>query len=61
MVLFDKVITMQFTSAHDFLDHVQAKLDANLSFAKPGFSADTEILEIEVILDEMEIARSLFS
>ncbi|MCK9397278.1 MAG: HDOD domain-containing protein [Methylobacter sp.] len=57
------VVQVAFLQSIAGTDHPACRVDCSavLSFAKLGFSTDTEILEIEGISDEIEIARSLLS
>jgi HD-like signal output (HDOD) protein len=57
------VVQVAFLQSIAGTDHPACRIDCSTvpSFAKLGFTADTEILEIEGISDEIEIARSLLS
>jgi HD-like signal output (HDOD) protein len=57
------VVQVAFLQSIVGTDHPACRVDCSAvpSFAKLGFAADTEILEIEGISDEVEIARSLLS
>lgn len=57
------VVQVAFLQSIMGTDHPACRVDCSVvpSFAKLGFAADTEILEIEGISDEIEIARSLLS
>jgi len=57
------VVQVAFLQSIAGTDHPACRVDCSIvpSFAKLGFSADAEILEIEGISDEIEIARSLLS
>ncbi len=57
------VVQVAFLQSIAGTDHPACRVDCSTvpSFAKLGFSADAEILEIEGISDEIEIARSLLS
>lgn len=57
------VVQVAFLQSIAGTDHPACRVDCSTvpSFAKLGFSANTEILEIEGISDEIEIARSMLS
>lgn len=57
------VVQVAFLQSIAGTDHPACRVDCSTvpSFAKLGFSTDTEILEIEGISDEIEIARSMLS
>ena len=57
------VVQVAFLQSIAGTDHPACRVDCSTvpSFAKLGFPADTEILEIEGISDEIEIARSMLS
>ncbi|MGZ8160101.1 MAG: HDOD domain-containing protein [Methylobacter sp.] len=57
------VVQVAFLQSIAGTDHPACRVDCSTvpSFAKLGFTTDTEILEIEGISDEIEIARSILS
>lgn len=57
------VVQVAFLQSIAGTDHPACRVDCSTvpSFAKLGFTSDTEILEIEGISDEIEIARSMLS
>ncbi len=57
------IVQVAFLQSIAGTDHPACRVDCSTvpSFAKLGFSTDTEILEIEGISDEIEIARSMLS
>lgn len=57
------IVQVAFLQSIAGTDHPACRVDCSAvpSFAKLGFSAETEILEIEGISDEIEMARSLLT
>lgn len=57
------VVQVAFLQSIAGTDHPACRVDCSTvpSFAKLGFTTDTEILEIEGISDEIEIARNILS
>ncbi|WP_333876714.1 HDOD domain-containing protein [Methylobacter sp.] len=57
------VVQVAFLQSIAGTDHPACRVDCSTvpSFAKLGFSTDTEILEIEGISDDIEIARNMLS
>ncbi|MGZ8223695.1 MAG: HDOD domain-containing protein [Methylobacter sp.] len=57
------VVQVAFLQSIAGTDHPACRIDCSkvLSFTKLGLAADTEVLEIEGISDDIELARSMFS